>query len=204
VFGFPTVDMEVGSLLAFFAFHGLVWSALLVIAGVMLAFRRRMRDEGAAASQHFAEDFMPLILLFAVSLSGLLLMASYTWMRGYAYDFLAILHAATVIFTLLWLPFGKFFHVFQRPGFTSRMHVEDLILVERALGYRYESDANPGHYQWICPACRRALLAIAQGRLWGREVRSVEDGLPAKPPAYANPGQGSGPLGVEDRNNFHP
>ena len=37
-------------------------------------------------------------------------------MRGYAYDFLAILHAITVIFTLLWLPFGKLFHVFQRPA----------------------------------------------------------------------------------------
>ena len=45
-----------------------------------------------------------------------MLTASYTWMQGYAYDFLAILHAVTVIFTLLWLPFGKFFHVFQRPA----------------------------------------------------------------------------------------
>ena len=37
-------------------------------------------------------------------------------MKGYAYEFLAILHAITVIFTLLWLPFGKFFHIFQRPA----------------------------------------------------------------------------------------
>jgi hypothetical protein len=22
------------------------------------------------------------------------------------------------------------------------------------------------HYQWICPACRRRLPALAQGRLW--------------------------------------
>ncbi|MCZ7666940.1 MAG: hypothetical protein M5U34_06815 [Chloroflexi bacterium] len=82
----------------------------------MLAMRRRMRDEGAAALQMFAEDFLPLFLLFAVSLSGLMLTASYTWMRGYAYDFIAILHALTVIITFLWLPFGKFFHVFQRPA----------------------------------------------------------------------------------------
>ena len=45
-----------------------------------------------------------------------MLTASYTWMKGYAYDFLAILHAITVIVTLLWLPFGKFFHIFQRPA----------------------------------------------------------------------------------------
>ena len=36
--------------------------------------------------------------------------------KGYAYTFIAILHAITVIFTLLWLPFGKFFHIFQRPA----------------------------------------------------------------------------------------
>ena len=46
VFGFPTAAFPVGSLLAFLVFHGLVWSAFLVIAGVMLAMRRRMRDEG--------------------------------------------------------------------------------------------------------------------------------------------------------------
>ena len=66
--------------------------------------------------QQFGEDFLPLILLFAISVTGLMLTASYTWMKGYAYDFLAILHAVTVIFTLLWLPFGKFFHIFQRPA----------------------------------------------------------------------------------------
>jgi hypothetical protein len=40
--------------------------------------------------QAFGEDFLPLILLFAISVSGLLLTASYTWMKGYAYDFLAL------------------------------------------------------------------------------------------------------------------
>ena len=64
----------------------------------------------------FAEDFLPLILLFSVSITGLLLTVSYTWLKGYGYEFLAIMHAVTVIFTLLWLPFGKFFHIFQRPA----------------------------------------------------------------------------------------
>jgi hypothetical protein len=219
----------VGSLPAFLVFHGLVWSAVLVIGGVMLAMRRRMRDEGAAALQKFHEDFLPLILLFAVSLTGLLLTASYTWMKGYAYDFLAILHAVTVIFTLLWLPFGKFFHVFQRPAqmgvsfykdvgtreeaaycrrcaspFTSRMHVDDLIDVERALGFRYEDDGRVEHYQWICPPCRRALVAIAQARSFGRELATRAPGQSAPTPAFVNPGLGSGPLGSEDRSNFHP
>ena len=116
VFGLPVQSFPVESLQAFLVFHGLVWSSFLVIAGVMLAFRRRMIDHGAVATQQFAQDILPLLLLFAISVTGLMLTASYTWMKGYAYDFLAILHACTVIFTLLWLPFGKLFHVFQRPA----------------------------------------------------------------------------------------
>jgi hypothetical protein len=158
-----------------------------------------MIDRGAEAVQQFGEDFLPLILLFAVSITGLMLTASYTLLKGYAYDFLAITHAATVIFTLLWLPFGKFFHIFQRPAqlgvsfyrdagiageqavcggcgqpFAPAMHVNDLIQVERELGYSYQMPGHPaGHYQRICPRCRRITMALAQGRLWetgrGRE-----------------------------------
>ena len=228
VFGFPTMSFPTDSLVAFLAFHGLVWSALLVIPGVMLAMRRRMRDEGAQALQLFGEDFLPLILLFAISITGLMLTASYTWMEGYAYQFLAILHALTVIIALLYLPFGKFFHIFQRPAqigvafykdvgvegdraacrrcghaFTSRMKVHDLIETERGLGFRYDVPGAVEHYQWICPPCRRALLALAQGRLWGAPAGVVAAGEPAMP-VYVNPGLGEGPLGSEDATNFHP
>ena len=91
---FPVQDFPVDSLVAFVVFHGLVWASFLVIAGVMLAFRRRMIDHGAVATQQFGQDVLPLVLLFAISVTGLMLTASYTWMKGYAYDFLAILHAA--------------------------------------------------------------------------------------------------------------
>ena len=192
VFGIPTQDFLVDSLLAFLIFHGLVWASFLVIAGVMLAFRRRMIDHGAAATQQFAQDILPLLALFAISMTGLLLTASYTWMRGYAYEFLAVLHAVTVILTLLWLPFGKLFHIFQRPaqlgvsfyqdagargeqatcsrcgaGFAPSMMVGDLQQVERELGFSYEL-ADGGHYQHVCPRCRRALFGLAQGALWQR------------------------------------
>jgi hypothetical protein len=161
-----------------------------VIAGVMLAFRRRMVDHGAVAVQQFGQDILPLLLLFVISVTGLMLTASYTWMRGYAYEFLAILHAAAVIVTLLWLPFGKLFHVFQRPAqlgvgfykdagrldqqaqcrrcrqpFASAPMVRDLTIVERELGFRYELP-DGGHYQDVCPRCRRALFGLAQGAMW--------------------------------------
>lgn len=198
VFGFATNSFAIHSTVAFLIFHGLVWSAFLVIGGVMLAMRRRMREHGAAAVQRFGEDFLPLILLFAISITGLLLTASYTWMKGYGYDFLALLHAVTVIFTLLWLPFGKFFHIFQRPAqlgvsfykdvgalegmakcrrcdreYAPLIQINDLIEVERELGYRYElASGGVDHYQRICPPCRRAMLGIAQGDLWNGSPRN--------------------------------
>ena len=166
---------------------------------MLLAIRRRLRDGGAAALQQFGEDFVPLILLFAISATGLMLTASYTWMKGYAYEFLAILHAVTVIFTLLWLPFGKFFHIFQRPAqlgvkfyrdvggteepahcarcgdpFATPTHVQDLIQVEGELGYDYAIPGHaPGHFQHVCPACRRKLLALAQHAAWHPEPQEA-------------------------------
>lgn len=162
-FGLGLFDFPHESLFGHILFHGLVWCALLVIPGVLMAYHRRIKDHAAAALQNFREDLLPLFLLFAVSVTGLMLSVSYTWMKGYGYDFLALLHAVTVIFTLLWLPFGKFFHIFQRPAqlgvkfyrdvgeagertvcarctlpFATQVHVTDLITVERELGYRYE------------------------------------------------------------------
>jgi hypothetical protein len=203
VFGFPTITVEVHSLFAHLLFHGLVWASFLVIAGVMLAFLRRMRDHGAEALQRFGEDILPLLMLFAISVTGLLIWVSYEWMEGYAYSFLAIIHAVTVILTLLWLPFGKLFHIFQRPAqlgvafykdagqagdqahcvrcgdaYASAMHVEDLISVQRELGYQYDvidSEGGEVHYQRVCPKCRRTMLALAQGSAWAdARVRALD------------------------------
>lgn len=220
LFGYPTVAFPIDSIPGFLVFHGLVGSSVLVIAGVLLALRRRLRDQGAAALQQFGEDLLPLILLFAISVTGLMLTASYSWMKGYAYDFLAILHAITVIFTLLWLPFGKFFHIFQRSAqvgvafykdvarqgeqakcrrcqkeFASRMHVEDLIEVERQLGYRYELPGSEvEHYQWICPSCRRALLGLAQGMIGTNSLPRQAGGVIPLSETCSNLGRHSGGL----------
>ena len=195
VFGIAIADFPVESFASFVIFHGLVWASFLVIAGVMLAFRRRMIDRGAVAVQQFGFDILPLLLLFAISVTGLMLTASYTWMKGDAYDFLAILHAVTVILTLLWLPFGKLFHIFQRPAqlgvalykesgkeglqatcgrcgrpFASAMMIGDLAEAERQLGFSYEITGHPAitHYQQVCPRCRRAMFGLAQTELWAR------------------------------------
>jgi NNP family nitrate/nitrite transporter-like MFS transporter len=190
LFGFPVGSFPLRTILSWLIFHGLDVSAILVLAGITLALWRRMRDDGAQAVQTFGMDFFPLFLLFAISVTGLALTVSSLWMRGMFYGFLAILHAITVIAALLYLPFGKFFHIFQRPAqlgvklyqeagaadpgahcarcgerFASRMHREDLDRVLVEMGFDYRIDGPAVTWQGLCPPCKRKSLAMAQLRL---------------------------------------
>jgi hypothetical protein len=192
VFGVHVFTFPLDSWMAPLAFNILDIAAAMVLTGLFFALWRRGRDRGALAVQQFSNDLLPLALLFAVSVTGLFLTASTHLLRGLQYGFLSQLHAVTVILTLLYLPFGKFFHVFQRPAqmgvafykragaageqaaclrcgrpFGSRLHVNDLKLVESALGIQYQL-ADGTHYQDVCPACRRHSLAIAQDTIWRR------------------------------------
>jgi len=164
VFGLHVFTFDLASPIAPLVFNILDISAVLVIVGVSLAMWRRGRDRGALAVQQFGDDLLPLVMLFAVSMTGVFLTVSTHFMRGLHFGFLSQLHAVTVIFTLLYLPFGKFFHIFQRPAqlgvayyretgakgeparctrcrqvFASRMHIDDLKQVERELGITYEA-----------------------------------------------------------------
>ena len=186
LFGVHAGTFPANSLVGWVTFHILDFCALAVIGGMALAFRRRLYDPGAMTVQQFSNDLLPLILLFSVSVTGLMLTVSSLWMHGHSYSFIAILHAFSVIVTLLYLPFGKFFHIFQRPAnlgvqyykqegqetaqavcrrcgeaFASRMQVDDLktVLDQLGLNQRFEDGT---HYQDVCPGCRRRLLATNQ------------------------------------------
>jgi hypothetical protein len=50
------------------------------------------------------------------------------------------------------------------------MMIRDLATVERQLGFSYEMDQSPEHYQRICPRCRRALFGLAQASAWGEQL----------------------------------
>jgi NNP family nitrate/nitrite transporter-like MFS transporter len=190
LFGFPAFTFRLNTFTAGVLFHGLDISAALVLGGIALSLWRRMRDQGAQAVQTVAMDFFPLILLFAICITGLALTVSQIWLAGSFYDFIAILHALTVIAALLYLPFGKFFHIFQRPAqlgvklyqragqwdqgavcarcgerFASRMHVDDLKTVLPQLGFDYSMAGPAGNWQELCPACKRKSLSSAQLRI---------------------------------------
>ncbi|MEO6223801.1 MAG: MFS transporter, partial [Vicinamibacterales bacterium] len=166
VFGFPTASFAVPTVTSWLLFHGLDIAAVMVLAGIVLSLWRRMRDRGAFAVQTFAMDFVPLMMLFAISVTGLALTVSATFMRGSFYEFLAITHAITVIAGLLYAPFGKFFHIFQRPAqlgvklyqeagaadagalcarcgerYTSALHLGDLKAVLPQMGFDYSMPA---------------------------------------------------------------
>jgi NNP family nitrate/nitrite transporter-like MFS transporter len=186
-FGFPVGTFRVDTVFAWLLFHALDVSAILVLAGIAFALARRMRERGALALQTFGRDFFPLFLLFAVSVTGLALTVSTLALRGTYYAFLSHLHAVTVIATLLYLPFGKLFHVFQRPfqigvklyhedadragpalcarcaqPFASQRHIDDLAEVLVRIGYDYRTDARAPTWQHVCPPCKRRSLALAQ------------------------------------------
>jgi hypothetical protein len=86
----------------------------------------------------------------------------------------------------MYIPFGKFFHIFQRPGnlgveyykrannegapavcgrcgaaFASAQQIDDLKAVLPEVGFDY-TIAGGGNYQDTCPQCRRAQVALAQ------------------------------------------
>jgi hypothetical protein len=162
--------------------------------GLVLSVKLRMSDRGEFAIQTFADDVFPILLLFAVCITGLMLSVSAKFLAGSGFQFIGMTHAASVIGLLLYLPFGKLFHIIQRPlslgvsfykqeglagpahcrrcgqNYASKLHVDDLKTVLDQLGFNFRFATPEGeiHYQEICPPCRRRLLALNQGKVLGR------------------------------------
>ncbi len=180
-----TAAFDAGSVLGWTIFHALDIAAVLVLAGVFIFLRRRLHDAGALAVER-SGDFLALAGLFAVSVTGLFLTVSSIWLEGRFYAALNTIHALTVVLGLAYLPFGKFFHIFQRPanlgvayykranaegeaatcrrcgeGFAGARQVADLQEMLPELGFDY-SVPGGGNYQDTCPACRRASVTLAQ------------------------------------------
>lgn len=115
-FGFPTFTFPIEAGTGFALFHALDFTALLLIVGVGIALWRRTTDVGLLTTQRFGFDLVPLVLLFAIAVTGLALTASARWWAGQFYWFLSLMHQATVVGWLISIPFGKFFHIVQRPA----------------------------------------------------------------------------------------
>ena len=186
VFGFHVTDFPLGSFIAFNAFHILNWCSFLVIVGAVLMMRRRLKNGGLIATQTFEGDWLPLVLLLAISVTGLGLTYDYSFLKGKTFEFMSVTHAITVILFLVWLPFGKFFHIFQRPAqlgtniyrregakqgmavcphtkepFAAQLHINDLKKVTRELDFDFSRGDGTSHLDYS-PEGKRAALAKAQ------------------------------------------
>ncbi|MFB7588360.1 MFS transporter [Streptomyces sp. NPDC056169] len=185
IWGFKVIGFDALSVLGWLMFHGLDIAAVLVIAGASYFLRRRMKDRAAITGQRFAYDLVPLLALIVISVTGLLLTFSSIFLHGGGYEFLAILHMVSVVFTLIYIPFGKFFHIVQRPAavgmqlfkYTSRDKggAADTVLacrrcqepidtapyVENLQGTMRDLDLGFDEWTEYCPRCKRVLRGTA-------------------------------------------
>ncbi len=187
-FGFPVFAFELHTVPAFVIFHALDWASIAVILGVGILMFRRVSNPGLIATQNFGDDWLPLILLMAIAITGLGLTLDYDHLHGSVHQFMAITHELTVIFFLVWLPFGKFFHVVQRPMqigvdlyrrvggegeqaicphtgqvFATKMHIDDLKTVTLQLGFDFTRQDGTSHLD-LSPQGKRAALARAHSK----------------------------------------
>lgn len=196
-FGISTVSFPVDSFIGWMLFNGLNISGVMALTGVLMASFHRFQDKGLRATTRFYEDWMPLIIIFAVSFTGILLWISAHYLEGVGHATLRWVHFITVALLILFIPYGKLFHIFQRwlsvlvknhqisgqesgptqcpacdEPFHYAMHAEDLNEVLNQIGMPYQFDeVNSQHvenFSLICPTCRRRKLAQRQGELIGR------------------------------------
>jgi hypothetical protein len=191
VFQIPLFTFPVETVFAWVIFHALDFSAVLLLIGVAIAFWRRSTDAGFLATQRFGFDLMPLILLFAIAVTGLALTASSLFWEGDYYWFISLVHQVIVVIWLISLPFGKFFHIVERPAtigvtlyqavttdkereqgvegrcrgcgeqFLSAQFITDLKATLNELGQDYDLGTNYGTLQDYCPTCKRRLRGSA-------------------------------------------
>lgn len=193
LFGIRVAEFPLRSVRRYVVFNLLNVSAFMVIAGVVLALNRRLRPSGRPlARQQFGHDLVPLLLLLAISLTGLMLTFSSYALRGYGYAEMSLIHALTVALTLVYLPFGKLFHIFVRPArlavtlyrqandaaapalcgvcgeaYAGALHVADMKEILRQVELDWHLEGPVEHYSHVCPRCRRRLLGASHGRIMG-------------------------------------
>lgn len=115
-FGFPLITFALGTVFAFVVIHALDFTAALLLIGLILAFHRRFHDLALVSVQRFGFDIVPLALLMSIVITGLALTADSAWLGGSYYWFISLVHEAVVVLWLISLPFGKFFHLIERPA----------------------------------------------------------------------------------------
>lgn len=197
VFGIKVMKFPLETVLSWVIFHALNFTAVLLLIGVGIAFWRRTRDAGLLVTQRLGFDLMPLIMLFAIAVTGLALTGSTLFWEGRYFWFISLVHQVTVVVWLISLPFGKFFHIIERPatiGVTvyqqvnadlarkdpaagrcagcgtalpSPQFITDLKGTLGELGQHYAMGEGGAELHDYCPSCKRKLRGKAYYQMAG-------------------------------------
>jgi len=193
-FGFPVAQFNATGPIGFSTFHALDYTAALVILGVSIAYWRRWQDRAVKPIQRVLFDLLPLHLLMFISITGLMLTAVDLFFEGMGHWPITLTHQFLVIMLILYLPFGKLFHIIQRPAslgvelyyavgaeqgmkscarcgrpFGMQMHVEDVKKALNGVGYNFWLPEEQHHWQDYCMRCKRVIRAEAYAGLAGRK-----------------------------------
>ena len=90
-------------------------AAILVLVGLSMATWRRVSDPGIKAVQTFMEDILPLLILFAVAGTGLMLTASYKFFAGQGHSIISLTHWVSVVTLLFYIPLVSSSTLFRGP-----------------------------------------------------------------------------------------
>jgi hypothetical protein len=148
ILGFDTfVTMQVRSWTAWTVFHALDIAAVMCLMGLTIAIGRRLKNRELLVTQRFGFDFVPLFLLLLISVTGLMLTGTDLFLAGRYHAAISLIHQSIVIMGILYLPFGKFFHIVERPAaigielYQKVSEVEALHLCKRC-GEKYTSEMH--------------------------------------------------------------
>lgn len=193
IFGFPTFTFDALGPIGFNSFHALDYFAILVVIGVSIAYWRRWQDRAVRPVQRVLFDLLPLHLLMAISLTGIALTVSDYFFAGQGHWPITLTHQFLVIMMILYLPFGKLFHIIERPAslgvevyyavgpqqgmkicarcgrpFGMALHVDDVKQALADAGYNFWLPEEGHHWQDYCARCKRVIRATAYAGVSGR------------------------------------
>ncbi|HYG56763.1 MAG TPA: hypothetical protein VD902_01655, partial [Symbiobacteriaceae bacterium] len=188
-FGISLFTMPVHGLLAGLIYHGLSTFAVITLAGLTMMLLRRLTDKDARVDQRVEYDLFPLYLLLAVTVTGLGLTISHAWLGGWGYPTISVIHQITVVVMLLYLPFGKLFHIPMRAlavaadvyhevgahqglaacarcqkAFATQQQLRDVVAVLKESGMSLMAPDGKTYLAEYCPECRRVLRGILYSR----------------------------------------
>jgi hypothetical protein len=193
IFGFPVAEFDALGPVGFNSFHALDYTAALVIVGVSIAYWRRWQDRAVKPIQRLLFDMLPLHLLMAISITGIALTIVDYFFEGSGHWPITLTHQFLVIMLILYLPFGKLFHIIQRPAslgvelyyaagaeqgmktcarcgrpFGMQLHVEDVKSALKGGGFDFNLPQEGVWWQDYCARCKRVIRGTAYAGQVGR------------------------------------